>query len=153
MEIDKIIKKLNQDKNTLNLHLISLQNKQLTKAEKSFIKTFSPEKTLIIYGSLAPNAPNHSIVEHIKGNWQRGIVRGVLLKEGWGAELGYYGFKHCQSEIQEEIQVFVLISDELVDNWAYLDDFEGSGYRRILAKYELKNGQIGVGFIYAINES
>jgi hypothetical protein len=33
-----------------------------------------------------------------------------------------------------------------------LDDFEGDGYRRILAKYELDNGETGVGYIYAINE-
>jgi gamma-glutamylcyclotransferase (GGCT)/AIG2-like uncharacterized protein YtfP len=110
------------------------------------------EKTLIVYGSLAPNAPNHSVVEHIKGDWQQGIVRGKLFKEGWGADIGYLGFKHCSIEEQEEIPVFVLFSDELPANWAYLDDFEGEEYKRILAEYELKNGQIGVGNIYAINE-
>jgi gamma-glutamylcyclotransferase (GGCT)/AIG2-like uncharacterized protein YtfP len=110
------------------------------------------EKTLIIYGSLAPNAPNHSVVEHIKGDWQQGIVRGQLLKEGWGADMGYLGFKHVPAEFQEEIPVFVLLSDELPDNWAYLDDFEGEEYKRVFAQYELHNGQIGVGYIYAINE-
>ena len=84
--------------------------------------------------------------------WQ-GIVRGSLEKRGWGAELGYYGFRHTSHEKQEEIKVFVLLSDELVKNWQLLDDFEGDGYKRILAKYELENGQIGVGNIYAINEA
>ena len=152
MEIDKIIKGLNRKRNTPGIGSGSFQDMDLTEGEKTFIKTYSPEKSFIVYGTLAPNAPNHSVIEHIKGNWQRGIVRGSLEKKGWGAELGYYGFKHTSDEKQEEIKVFVLFSDELDANWQLLDDFEGNGYKRILAKYELENGQIGVGNIYAINE-
>ncbi len=153
MEIEAIITKLNQDKNTPNINSNNLQNSHLTEAEKRFLKTFSPEKKLIVYGSLAPNAENHWVVEHIKGNWQQGIVKGLLLKEGWGIELGYWGFKHTEPENQENINVFVLSSDELVANWQAIDDFEGDEYRRVLAKYELNDGEIGVGFIYAVNES
>lgn len=80
------------------------------------------------------------------------IVGGKLEKEGWGAESGYYGFRHCNISEQEKVEAFVLCSDELVANWQYLDDFEGDEYRRILAKYQLDNGETGVGFIYAINE-
>ena len=152
MEIDKIIKGLNRKRNTPGIGSGSFQDMDLTEGEKTFIKTYSPEKSFIVYGTLAPNAPNHSVIEHIKGNWQRGIVRGSLEKKGWGADLGYYGFRHTGIEKQEEIKVFVLSSDELVANWQLLDDFEGTGYRRILAKYELENGQTGVGNIYAINE-
>ena len=97
-------------------------------------------------------APNHSVVEHIKGNWQCGIVKGTLENKGWGADMGYYGFRQTDIEDQKQIKVLVLVSDELVANWKMLDDFEGSGYKRILAKYELANGQIGVGNIYAIND-
>ena len=110
------------------------------------------EKTLIVYGTLAPNAPNHSVIEHIKGDWQQGIVKGKLLKEGWGADMGYLGFKPCSIEEQEQIPVFVLFSEKLPENWELLDNFEGNGYKRILAQYELHNGQTGVGNIYAINE-
>jgi gamma-glutamylcyclotransferase (GGCT)/AIG2-like uncharacterized protein YtfP len=153
MEIETIIRKLNQDKNTPNTNSDSLHNTHLTAVEKDFFKTFSPEKKLIIYGSLAPNAENHWVVEHIKGNWQKGIVKGLLFKEGWGTEMGYLGFKPSDGENQETISVFVLISDELVAHWQAIDDFEGDEYRRILAKYQLNDGQIGVGFIYAVNES
>ena len=152
MEIDKIIEGLNRKRNTPGIGSGNFQDRNLTEVEKTFIKTYNPEKSLIVYGTLAPNAPNHSVIEHIKGNWQQGIVRGSLKKKGWGAELGYYGFKHTIQEDQEEIKVFVLLSDELVENWQLLDDFEGNDYRRILAKYELENGQVGVGNIYAINE-
>jgi gamma-glutamylcyclotransferase (GGCT)/AIG2-like uncharacterized protein YtfP len=149
MDINALIEQLNQDKNIANIRSNALENTHLTAAAKAFITTFKPEKTLIVYGSLAPNASNFSVVAHIKGDWERGIVRGRLFKEGWGSESGYWGFKHSKNE--EEIPVFVLISDELLNNWAYLDDFEGDEYKRILAKFTLQNGQIGVGFIYAIH--
>ena len=71
---------------------------------------------------------------------------------GWGAYLGYKGFIPPTSEVQEQIDAFVFLSDELVANWKTLDEFEGEGYKRILAKYELAKGAIGVGYIYAINE-
>jgi hypothetical protein len=50
------------------------------------------------------------------------------------------------------IEAYILFSDELVDNWANLDAFEGAEYQRILAPFELENGKVGVGNIYAINE-
>ena len=152
MEIDKIVEGLNRKINTPGVSSGNFQDTDLTEAEKNFIKTYNPERSLIVYGTLAPHAPNHSVIEHIKGNWQQGIVRGNLEKKGWGADLGYYGFRHTSVEEQQEIKVFVLFSDELPANWQLLDDFEGDGYRRILAKFELENGQTGVGYIYAINE-
>jgi gamma-glutamylcyclotransferase (GGCT)/AIG2-like uncharacterized protein YtfP len=142
METDKIIDNLNK----------IIGSEDLTDIEKAFLETYQPEKVLIIYGSLAPNAPNHHVVEHIKGEWKQGIVRGKLEQYGWGADLGYYAFKHVPKEEQINIKAFILLSDKLKENWLYLDDFEGDGYKRILAKYELENGQIGVGFIYAMNE-
>ncbi len=69
-----------------------------------------------------------------------------------GAELGYYGFKPVNVSEQEEIEVFVLFSDELADHWQRLDDFEGDGYKRTAVQYKLDSGEIGVGYIYAINE-
>jgi len=151
MDIDKIIEGLN-NRDITCISSGNFQNNDLSEVEKTFIKTYNPERSFIVYGTLAPDAPNHSVVEHIKGNWQPGIVRGSLENKGWGADMGYYGFMHTSIEEQKEIKVFVLFSDELVANWQMLDDFEGTGYKRILAKYELANGQIGVGNIYAINE-
>lgn len=112
----------------------------------------NPEQALVIYGSLAPGKPNHSVVESIKGTWQKGIVRGKLENKGWGAELGYYGFTPTGINEQNEIEVFVLLSDELTSHWQRLDEFEGDGYKRTVVQYELASGEIGVGYIYAINE-
>lgn len=152
MNIDKIIEGLNKKKNITNIGSANFQDTDLTEVEKAFIKTYNPEKSFIVYGTLAPNAPNHSVVEHINGNWQQGTIRGGLEKKGWGADLGYHGFTPTNNKEQKEIKVFVLSSDDLVANWQMLDEFEGKGYKRILAKYELANGHIGVGNIYAINE-
>lgn len=153
MDLDKIIEDLNKKTTRSGIGVEKLNKKDLTIAENDFIGKFKPGQSLIIYGTLAPNRPNHSKIEHIKGQWLKGIVKGKLVKEGWGAELGYYGFKHSPIDEQENIEAYILFSDELVDNWSYLDEFEGDGYKRILAKFELENGEVGVGNIYAINDT
>jgi gamma-glutamylcyclotransferase (GGCT)/AIG2-like uncharacterized protein YtfP len=153
MEIDRIIKDLNIIITSQGRGVDKIDKVDLTVAEEQFLNEYKPQKSIIIYGTLAPNRPNHSKIEHINGIWKKGIVKGKLVKEGWGAELGYYGFKHSSIDEQENIEAFILFSDELVNNWAFLDDFEGDGYRRIIAKFELENGEVGVGNIYAINDS
>lgn len=153
MELDIIIEELNEKILSIGVSLDKLDYKELTEVEKTFIEKYRPEKSIIIYGTLAPNRPNHSKIEHIKGKWLKGIVKGKLVNEGWGAELGYFGFKHSHIDEQENIEAYILLSDQLVDNWSYLDEFEGDGYRRIIAKYELDNGDVGIGNIYAINDA
>ncbi|RTL56091.1 MAG: gamma-glutamylcyclotransferase [Sphingobacteriales bacterium] len=151
MDLDKIIKELNKKITSNGVSVDKLDSKDLTEAEKDFIEKFKPGQSIILYGTLAPGKPNHSKIEHIKGEWLKGIVKGKLVKEGWGAELGYYGFKHSNVDEQVNIEAYILFSNELVDHWSYLDEFEGDGYQRILAKFELENGEVGVGNIYAIN--
>lgn len=153
MELDTIIKELNKKMTSQGVSLEKLDYKDLPEVERAFIEKYKPGKSLIIYGTLAPNRPNHSKIEHIKGKWLKGIVKGKLANEGWGAELGYFGFKHSNIDEQENIEAYILFSDELVDNWSYLDEFEGDGYKRILAKYKLDNGEVGIGNIYAINDT
>ena len=152
MDIDSIINDLNKKISSQGVRADQIDKENLTEEEARFIHKYKPSQSLIIYGTLAPNKPNHSKIEHIKGKWIQGIIKGKLVKEGWGAALGYFGFKHASIEEQEIIEAHVLISDELADNWTYLDAFEGAEYIRILAKFELDNGEVGVGNIYAIND-
>ena len=49
---------------------------------------------------------------------------------GWGAELGYPGFRPRAGG--EAVAVWVLTASRLADAWLELDHFEGEGYRRIL---------------------
>ena len=152
IKLNQIIDDLNKKKTISKIDSTNLKNFDLTENEKKIITTYQPEKSLIIYGTLSPGSPNHSVIEHIKGKWQKAIVKGKLENKGWGAEFGYFGFRPIGIDEQIEIDAYILFSEELVENWDLLDDFEGVEYKRILAKYELENGEIGVGYIYAIND-
>ncbi|MFK7946548.1 MAG: gamma-glutamylcyclotransferase [Saprospiraceae bacterium] len=81
---------------------------------------------------------------------EKGIVKGKLYKIGWGANLGYYGFKHVPIEEQEEIPAHILFSNQLTKNWQMLDDFEGEEYQRVLIDFELENGEFGIGYFYKL---
>jgi gamma-glutamylcyclotransferase (GGCT)/AIG2-like uncharacterized protein YtfP len=153
VEIDSKLEGLNKRLSTMGVGIEKLDQQVLSKDEKDFIQQYSPGNILIIYGTLAPGKPNHSKIGHIKGTWAKGFVKGILVNEGWGAALGYFGFKHTDIGKQENIEAYILFSDDLENNWSYLDEFEGAGYKRILAEYQLENGEIGVGNIYAINET
>ncbi|MBX7060815.1 MAG: gamma-glutamylcyclotransferase [Pyrinomonadaceae bacterium] len=152
MDFDIIIEKLNEKISSRD-GFEKIDIEKLSETEQSFIEKYNPNNTLIIYGTLAPGRPNHFKIEHIKGVWKTGVLKGKLVNEGWGSDLGYFGFRHTKTDEQENIEAFVLFSNDLIDNWAYLDEFEGEGYRRLLAKYELDNGEIGIGNIYAINQA
>ena len=47
MKIDKIIEGLNRKNNTPGIGSSNFQDTNLTEVEKTFIKTYSPEKSLI----------------------------------------------------------------------------------------------------------
>lgn len=92
MNIDAIIESLNGNK-AFPPSTIQGGDGRLSPEEKEFMEKYDPGSALIIYGTLAPGQPNHSVVEHIRGKGRQGIVRGILEKKGWGADLGYYGFR------------------------------------------------------------
>ena len=64
------------------------------------------------------------------GGWADGVVEGDLLQEGWGAALGYPGFRPRAGGDAVEVQV--LTAPSLESAWPDLDRFEGPGYERIL---------------------
>ena len=90
------------------------------------------EHRLATYGTLAPGRVNHHQLAGLEGTWFEGKVRGRLVQDGWGADLGYPGM--IPDEVGEEIDVFVFESADLPDHWARLDAFEGAGYARIPIK-------------------
>ena len=81
-----------------------------------------------VYGTLAPGRPNHHQLSGLSGRWIEGTVRGRLIQEGWGADLGYPGIVVDPDGPEVGVQLFE--SPDLPDNWARLDEFEGLGYRR-----------------------
>jgi gamma-glutamylcyclotransferase (GGCT)/AIG2-like uncharacterized protein YtfP len=91
--------------------------------------TGGPQSRLATYGTLAPGRQNHGQLSHLPGRWLTGHVRGSLVQEGWGAELGYPALVLDPGGAQ--VEVFVFDSEALVDQWQRLDAFEGPGYRRV----------------------
>lgn len=93
-----------------------------------------------VYGTLAPGRPNHHQLSGLSGRWIEGIVRGQLLQEGWGAEVGYPGIVLDVDGPTVGVQLFE--SSDLPDHWTRLDEFEGSGYRRTVTAVSTAEGDL-----------
>jgi gamma-glutamylcyclotransferase (GGCT)/AIG2-like uncharacterized protein YtfP len=100
------------------------------RAERQLDALFGTGHTLAVYGTLAPGRPNHHVVAPLGGEWTDGLIEGDLLPLGWGADLGYPGFRPRAGG--DAIAVRVLTTPSLATAWPDLDRFEGPGYRRIL---------------------
>jgi len=112
---------------------------------------------LFVYGTLAPGRVNHHIVEGIPGVWREATVKGRLLEEGWGAEMGYPGIELPQVDVNPEeytdINGYILESPNLEDFWGALDEFEGEGYARVLAEAKLSDGRTVSANVYTLAET
>lgn len=102
---------------------------------------------LATYGSLAPGRVNHHELDGLNGTWRTGTVRGMLVKMGWGADLGYPAI--ILDESGETIEVFIFESTDLTAHWPRLDEFEGDQYQRVTTMAETENGPLAVS-IYAL---
>src|SRR5215213_4539277 len=100
------------------------------RAEQQLDALFRTGHTLAVYGTLAPGQPNHHVVAPLGGEWTDGMIEGDLLPEGWGAALGYPGFRPRVGG--DAVAVRVLSAPSLATAWPDLDRFEGPGYQRIL---------------------
>lgn len=103
---------------------------------------------LAVYGSLAPGQPNHQILEELKGEWEPGKVRGELHSHGWGMTMGFPAFRWIAEG--ETIDIWLLTSPELPEQWEILDRFEGPSYQRSIVPVETDAG-FTVANIYELN--
>jgi gamma-glutamylcyclotransferase (GGCT)/AIG2-like uncharacterized protein YtfP len=99
------------------------------------------------YGTLAPGRVNHKQLAGLKGRWQKGTVRGRLVDAGWGAALGYPGL--VVDPLGPIVEVHLFESSELRDHWSRLDEFEGTGYRRVVTRVRTADGELNA-WIYVI---
>jgi gamma-glutamylcyclotransferase (GGCT)/AIG2-like uncharacterized protein YtfP len=113
-------------------------------------KRVSHESTfrLAVYGSLAPGRPNDHELSRLSGRWIEGTVRGQLLQEGWGAEIGYPGIVLDAGGDAVSVQLFE--SPDLPNHWTRLDEFEGRGYRRTITTVSTIEGDL-LASIYVLN--
>jgi gamma-glutamylcyclotransferase (GGCT)/AIG2-like uncharacterized protein YtfP len=100
----------------------------------------SPLHRLATYGSLAPGRPNHHQLAGLRGRWLDGQVRGRLVNAGWGADLGYPAL--ILDPKGTAIPVHIFESLDLPEHWSRLDDFEGSGYQRVVTTVRTSAGDI-----------
>jgi gamma-glutamylcyclotransferase (GGCT)/AIG2-like uncharacterized protein YtfP len=99
------------------------------------------------YGTLAPGRANHHQLAGLKGRWRQGTVRGRLVDAGWGAELGYPGL--VLDPLGPAVEVYLFESAELPDHWSRLDEFEGTGYRRVVTQVCTADGELDA-WIYVV---
>jgi gamma-glutamylcyclotransferase (GGCT)/AIG2-like uncharacterized protein YtfP len=114
------------------------------RAEQRLDDLFRTSHTLAVYGTLAPGQPNHHVLAPLGGEWTDGLIEGKLLPLGWGADLGYPGFRPRVGG--DAVAVQVLAAPSLATAWPALDRFEGPGYERILVAVfgtEMDPGQAG----------
>jgi gamma-glutamylcyclotransferase (GGCT)/AIG2-like uncharacterized protein YtfP len=69
------------------------------------------------------------------------------VNAGWGAGLGYPALVLDPDAAPVEVQVFE--SADLPAHWARLDQFEGSGYRRVPTTVSTTTGRLDA-FIYVL---
>src|ERR671913_2248413 len=96
------------------------------RAERQLDDLFRTSHTLAVYGTLAPGQPNHHIVAPLRGEWTDGLIEGDLLPVGWGAALGYPGFRPRVGG--EAVAVQVLSAPLLATAWPPLGHFQGPWY-------------------------
>ena len=107
---------------------------------------------LATYGTLVPGEPNHHELADLEGTWSRGVVRGRLSQDGWGAAVGR-GYPAITPDPEgERVEVHVFESADLPDQWARLDAFEGEGYVRTPIAVLTPHGEIEA-YIYTRNEA
>jgi len=106
-------------------------------------------EALFVYGTLCPGHPNEHILANIGGTFEQGSVVGNLIKEGWGAKMGFPAL--VLDETGQEINGYVFSSTNLKDHWHVLDEFEGDAYSRILTQIKLLNGEYVQANVYALN--
>ncbi|MEL7475849.1 MAG: gamma-glutamylcyclotransferase family protein, partial [Cyanobacteria bacterium J06555_12] len=91
------------------------------------------------------------MLEAIPGSWRAATLKGKLLAEGWGSELGCPGI--IPSEDGDVIEGYVFSSNQLSEHWTMLDKFEGDGYRRVRVLVEVDGEEALEAFVYALNHA
>ncbi|MDP6534765.1 MAG: gamma-glutamylcyclotransferase family protein [Gammaproteobacteria bacterium] len=78
-------------------------------------------------------------------------MKGILYDQGWGAPLGCPGI--VLGEHGESVRGFLFSSEDLIDHWSRLDDFEGSAYQRVTTLAHLDDGSTVETQIYVLAQS
>lgn len=81
-----------------------------------------------------PNCPNGHVLENIVGKFTPATVKGFLKDAGWSASMGYPGIQ--LNPEGDTVHGFLFTSNNLINHWDYLDEFEGEEFQRQPIKVE-----------------
>jgi gamma-glutamylcyclotransferase (GGCT)/AIG2-like uncharacterized protein YtfP len=109
----------------------------------------APDTRLALYGTLAPGRVNHHQISTLTGKWQRGTVKGKLFSSGCGAGSKFPGL--ILDPLGPSVDVDLFESVDLPEHWARLDEFEGSGYQRVITIVNTKEDERSA-WIYVVAE-
>ena len=104
---------------------------------------------LFIYGSLCPGRTNEHILKEIGGTFQPAFVKGYLIHEGWGAEMGFPAI--TLNPEGKKVPGYVFSSVNLESFWDVLDAFEGKEYKRVAVNAHLGEEKVMEAYIYVLN--
>jgi gamma-glutamylcyclotransferase (GGCT)/AIG2-like uncharacterized protein YtfP len=138
--LEKVLLRLN------DLRYAAEPSVEWTVAERMLDSLFGTSSRFAVYGTLAPGAPNHHVLEDLGGEWREGCVHGELRQRGWGAQQGYPAIRWKPGT--DRIPVKLLVSEDLERHWRRLDEFEGPEYQRILVPVYSGDEVVAVANIY-----
>lgn len=105
--------------------------------------------TLFVYGTLKPGFPNNHILKAFGGNFFKATLLGFQFDKVWEKKTGYPGL--IKSDSNSKVEGFLFVSENLIDNWKVLDDFETKAYSRKIVSVLLEDNRKVDGFVYVIN--
>ncbi len=98
-----------------------------------------------------PNCPNGHVLENVVGKFVPATVRGYLKDAGWSASMGYPGIK--LNEEGDTIHGYLFYSNNLINHWDNLDEFEGEEFERQEVNVERYDEMDVDTFIYVLKAS
>ncbi|GGH73761.1 hypothetical protein GCM10011379_35640 [Filimonas zeae] len=150
MIMEQVIHSLNNKKNIFTDRFGHLSYPDVSATEASLLQKQHPGHAFIVYGGLAPGGMHYNFIKNIRGQWQQCTIQGRLENKGWGADLGYAGYRTAGEEEAQAITAHILFSEDMGHHWQRLDEFVGEGYIRQLTRYTLEDGTEGVGYVYVV---
>ncbi|KEA53725.1 MULTISPECIES: gamma-glutamylcyclotransferase family protein [Mangrovibacter] len=103
---------------------------------------------LFVYGSLCPGEENAGLLMQMEGLWEPAQVMGHVVNAGWRTLGGYPAL--VLSSQGEMVDGYLFSSPGLDENWAMLDDFEGTDYQRVTVEVTTQQGQKICAFVYSL---
>ena len=99
---------------------------------------------LAVYGTLRPGGANASVLDGVAGEWTTGVLAGTRHEDGW------HGYPGVVLGGDGTVAVHVLTAPGLGDHLARLDAFEGPGYRRVVTRVRLADGDVVDAWVYEL---